>query len=183
MAILAACKPRGAAIGLPQGGEDMSGIPVVRDVMATKLVTLQGDQDVHEAIAVLVKHHISGAPVVDAAGQLIGILSEKDCLRVFASGAYYQLSGGRVGDYMSRQVTTVGPDDDVFKVAEIFLKNSYRRLPVLEAGRLVGQVSRRDILQASIRLVEAKKPWTDSKYISPDLQALLKDKPPTHPGA
>ena len=159
----------------------MSTVPVVREVMATSLVTLRPEQDIHDAIGSLLKHRISGAPVVDAAGQLVGILSEKDCLRVFASDAYYQLAGGVVGDYMSRTLTTVDPDDDVFKVAELFTHNSYRRLPVLDEGKLVGQVSRRDILQASLKLLHGKKPWTDSKYLSPDLQALLADKPSTGP--
>jgi CBS domain-containing protein len=156
----------------------MSKIPVVRDVMATSLITLRADMPIHEAIALLLKNRISGAPVVDAEQKLVGVLSEKDCLRVFANDAYFHLAGGAVGDYMSRTLSTVGPDDDVFKVADLFLRNSFRRLPVLEGGRLVGQVSRRDILKASIKMLEVKKPWTDARYLSPDLQALLSDKPP-----
>lgn len=154
----------------------MSTVPVVRDVMAAKLVTLRAEMDIHEAIALLLKHHISGAPVVDEHQQLLGVLSEKDCLRVFANDAYHQLAGGRVGDYMSRIVTTVDPDDDVFKVADLFLKHHFRRLPVLDDGKLVGQVSRRDILNASLKMLEGKKPWTDAKYLSPEMQAVLADK-------
>ena len=156
----------------------MSGVPLVRDVMATSLVTLRPEQAIRDAIAALLKAKISGAPVVDAAGALVGVLSEKDCLRVFASSAYFQSGEGTVGDYMSRTIRSVAPDDDVFKVADLFLTNHFRRLPVLEGGKLVGQVSRRDILRASMAMLEAPKPWTDSRFIPADVQTLLNDKPP-----
>lgn len=159
----------------------MSKIPLVRDFMATQLVTLRPEMSIFEAIDLLLKHRYSGAPVVDGDGRLVGILSEKDCLRVYASGAFFNNAGGIVGDYMSREVVTVGPDDELFRVADIFLKRSFRRLPVLQDGRLVGQVSRRDVLQASRRIVEQSpvaKPWTDSKYLSDEVKAALADRPP-----
>ncbi len=154
----------------------MGAVPVVRDVMTKRLVTLSPDVDVFQAIDLLLKNKVSGAPVVDANGALVGVLSEKDCLRVFASDAFYHLTGGQVSDFMSREVKTVDPDDDVFKVADLFLKNSFRRLPVVDEGKLVGQVSRRDILTASLKILETSpvpKPWTDSKYITPEMQAVL----------
>lgn len=163
----------------------MSSIPVVRDVMAKGLVTLRPEMDIYDAIDVLLKNKISGAPVISADGSLVGVLSEKDCLRVFASGAFFQLGGGVVEQFMSREVMTVDPDDDVFKVAGIFLQHSFRRLPVVEDGKLLGQVSRRDILTASRRILEASpvpKPWTDSKYLSPEVQAALGEGPKTQPG-
>ena len=159
----------------------MSQVPVARDFMATKLITLRPDMDIFAAIDELLKHHISGAPVVDAEQRLVGILSEKDCLRVVAGGAFHRSAGGSVGDYMSREVQTVDPEADVFRVADIFLSRSFRRLPVLEDGRLIGQVSRRDVLEASRRILEgspARKPWTDAKYLTDEIKAALADKTP-----
>lgn len=159
----------------------MSQIPVVREFMATHLVTLRSDMSIFAAIDLLLKHQISGAPVVDAEDKLVGVLSEKDCLRVIASGAFHKTAGGEVSDYMSHEVLTVGPDDDVFHVADIFLTHSFRRLPVLDKGKLVGQVSRRDVLNASRRILEEspiQKPWTDAKYLTDEIKAALSDKTP-----
>jgi CBS domain-containing protein len=150
-------------------------IPVVRDFMVTKLVTLRPDMNIYEAINVLLKNKISGAPVVDGNRSLVGMLSEKDCLRIFASGAFNQLPGGQVSDYMTTVMEYVQPDDGLFTVADIFLRHPFRRLPVLENGVLVGQVSRRDVLEGSRKIWEAAppKPWTDAKYIPDEVKAIL----------
>lgn len=158
----------------------MSKIVVVREFMVTRLVTLAPEMDIFTAMRTLVQHRFSGAPVVDAQQQLVGMLSEKDCLRVFASGAYYNGAGGLVSDYMTRKVTTVEPEDELFRVADLFLNNSFRRLPVVENGKLVGQISRRDVLMASLKICEEspiKPPFTDSKFISTEMKAVL-DGPP-----
>lgn len=159
----------------------MQEIPVVRQFMAKTLVTLRPAMSIFEAIDLLLKHHISGAPVVDEAGALVGVLSEKDCLRVYAEGAFYKMAGGHVEDFMSREVTTIGPEEELFRVAEIFLTHHFRRLPVVEKGRLIGQVSRRDVLNASRTILEqspVQKPWTDSKYLTDEIKAALADRPP-----
>jgi CBS domain-containing protein len=158
----------------------MSTIPVARDFMAKSLVTLGPKTDIFSAIDILLRNRISGAPVIDEDKKLIGMLSEKDCLRVFASGAYHQGAGGIVSDYMSTKLTTVSPEDDLFKVAEVFLKNSFRRLPVMDNGVLVGQVSRRDVLEASHKIwtgAPAARPWTDSRYLTDEIKAALADRP------
>jgi len=147
--------------------------------MTKALVTLRPDMSIYEAISVLLKNKISGAPVVDQGKMLVGVLSEKDCLRIFANGAYNQLPGGIVADYMSKVTKTAHPDDDLFTVADVFLKNPFRRLPVLEHGVLVGQVSRRDVLIGSRAIWEhppVKQPWTDSKYIPEQVQAAIDSK-------
>ena len=157
----------------------MKKLPVVREFMSVSLITLRPGMDIFQAIDVLVKNRISGAPVVDDGHNLIGVLSEKDCLRVFANNAFYHLDAGLVEDFMSREVCTVDPDDDIFKVADMFLKNNFRRLPVLAAGRLVGQVSRRDVLNMSRKMVEeppVPKEWTDAKYLTPEIKAALADR-------
>lgn len=159
----------------------MSKVPIVRDFMVTHLVTLRPEMPIREAIDILLKHRISGAPVVDAEGKLIGALSEKDCLRVFANAAFYNVDAGDVEDYMTRNVVTIEPDADIFQAAQVFLNNHFRRLPVLENGRLVGQISRRDVLNASRKMADTPpvpQPFTDSKYLSDEVKAALADKPP-----
>jgi CBS domain-containing protein len=116
--------------------------------MSTRLVTLTPDTDIHRAMKILLKNRISGAPVLDERGQLVGILSKKDCLKVAFSATYHKEWGGHVSDYMSRDVKTVDAGTDIVEVAQIFLKGPYRRLPVMSNDRLVGQISRHDVLRA-----------------------------------
>jgi len=126
----------------------MSPSPKARDYMSTDLVAFTPDTDIHRAIGMLLKNRFSGAPVVDEQGRLVGILSSKDCLRVAFSASYHKEPGGTVSDYMSREVKTVDAAADIVKVAEMFVKGPYRRFPVMENGRMVGLLNRRDILKA-----------------------------------
>ena len=122
-----------------------------KDVMITDLVVLRPETSVHEAMTLLMNSEISGAPVIDAHGSVIGILTEKDCLRAIIRASYHQEPGGTVADYMSRQVHTIDAEMDLLELIELFVGGTYRRFPVLAGTRLVGQVSRHDIL----RTVEA----------------------------
>lgn len=126
----------------------MSPVATARDYMSVKLVTFTPDMEIHRAINALLKHRISGAPVIDAEGRLVGIISKKDCLRIAFSASYHKDLGGRVLEYMSRDVETVEADTDIVEVAERFLKGPYRRFPVMTNNRLVGQISRHDVLRA-----------------------------------
>ena len=126
----------------------MSPSPKARDYMSTSLVTFTPDTDIHRAIGTLLGNRISGAPVVDERGRLVGILSSKDCLKVAFSASYYQEPGGTVSDYMSREVKTVDAAADIVEVAEMFVKGPFRRFPVMDNGKLVGVLSRHDILKA-----------------------------------
>lgn len=120
-----------------------------RDYMTTNLVTFHANMDVYEAVEYLLANKISGAPVVDENGALIGMFSESDCLRSTLNATYYEgQGGGEVHEYMSTRVDTVSPEDDIIEISDYFLKKSRRRLPVVEDGRLIGQISRRDILRA-----------------------------------
>ena len=120
----------------------------VRDYMTRHLVTFRSDTDLFTAINRLLEHRISGAPVVDSQGHLIGLLSEGDCLRGILSGAYYEAVGGTVSTYMTTTVETVTPEADIIELSERFLRGRRRRMPVIEHGRLVGQISRHDVLRA-----------------------------------
>ncbi len=123
---------------------------VVADIMATRLVTFAPETNIHAAIKVLLDRRFSGAPVVDTDGNLAGVLSKKDCLRVVFSTSYYEDRGGQVREYMSTNVETIDAETDLVHAAKIFLNSHYRRFPVLRDGRLVGQVSRADLLRALI---------------------------------
>jgi CBS domain-containing protein len=120
----------------------------VRDYMTRHLVTFRSDTDLFTAINRLLEHRISGAPVIDSQGHLIGLLSEGDCLRGILSGAYYEAIGGNVSAYMTSEVETISPETDIIEVSERFLRGRLGRMPVIEDGRLVGQISRHDVLRA-----------------------------------
>ncbi|MCZ7590998.1 MAG: CBS domain-containing protein [Kiritimatiellae bacterium] len=158
----------------------MGKLYTVREIMVRRLVTLRPNQPIRDAIDILLRSRISGAPVVDADGKLIGMLSEKDCLKVFVNDAFHNTDPDHVEDYMSRTLTTIDPDADLFAAASMFLKNSFRRLPVVENGKLVGLITRRDVLDATRRLADrpaVEKPWSDSKYITDEVKAALAGRP------
>jgi CBS domain-containing protein len=122
---------------------------VVRDYMAAQLVTFHPDTDILEAIHLLVRNRISGAPVVDKLGNIVGVLSEKDCLEVALQSSYHGEMGGRVKEYMTADIATVSANASLVDVARLFLQTNYRRYPVVDDdNRLVGQISRRDVLKA-----------------------------------
>jgi len=117
--------------------------------MTRSVVTLRPEMNVLAAAEVLVERRISGAPVVDDAGSLLGILSEHDCLAVIASEAYdgkHVHLTQDVSDVMTRECKTAAPDTDLQRLAGLFVDEHIRRVPILENGKLVGIVSRRDIL-------------------------------------
>jgi predicted transcriptional regulator len=97
---------------------------------------------------VLLDKKISGAPVLDESGKLIGILSMKDCMEIVYNTAYHQDWGGKVEQYMSHEVEHIEADTSILTAAEKFLNSNFRRFPVLRNGQLVGQISRHDILRA-----------------------------------
>ncbi len=121
---------------------------LVRDYMAGRLVTFKPDMDVLDAIQELVQHRIAGAPVVNDQGELVGMLSELDCTRVALNAGYYGDWGGPVSEYMTPDVQTVDAEMNIIDLAQKFLDTGFRRFPVLRGNRLVGQISRRDVLRA-----------------------------------
>ena len=124
----------------------------ISDYMARDLVTLAPEMEINRAMHILLDRGISGAPVLDAQGWLVGVLSKKDCLRAAIQASYFRDWGGRVADYMSRDVATLDADLDIVEGANAFVASPYRRFPVLRDGRLVGQVSRADVLRAMSEL-------------------------------
>lgn len=117
--------------------------------MARSIITFRKETSVLQAIKVLIDNGISGAPVVDNLGNLIGMLSEKDCMKVALDASYHEMGGaGDVGDYMYPKVETVDADASILDIASRFLNEPFRRFPVVHEQRLVGQISRRDVLRA-----------------------------------
>lgn len=120
-------------------------------VPVNNMVTFGPSQLIQDVIAKIIETKISGAPVVDDTRHMVGIISEKDCLRVIVDEAYHNLptKTRTVSDYMTVNVKTLSPKTNVVEAAIEFLNSTVRRFPVIENGMLIGQVSRRDILRAA----------------------------------
>lgn len=120
-------------------------MPTVHDIMTDSVVTIGPEASIGAAIELLLARRVSGLPVVESDGRLVGIITEFALLGL----AYDRnLTNETVSQHMTRNVLTVDADEPVSKVADLCIVHRVRRLPVLEAGRLVGLVSRRDVLQA-----------------------------------
>ncbi len=122
------------------------------DIMTKKLITFTPETQVLNAIDTLISYRISGAPVLDNEGNLVGMLSEIDCMETFVQSAYHNEMGGLVKDFMSTEVKSISSSMGIVDLAEYFLETHFRRLPVVDNGKLVGQVSRRDVLRAIQKL-------------------------------
>lgn len=120
----------------------------VRDYMATNLVTLHPEMEILRATHVLLAHDIAAAPVVDSAGTLLGILTERDCIRVVLEAGYLGEYGGQVADFMSKEVHTLSAGDSIVDAAKLFCGHQFHRYPVMENNQLVGFLSRRDVMRA-----------------------------------
>lgn len=124
-------------------------LPPISRYMDRDVHVLSAGMDILAAVDSLIEHHVTGAPVVDEVGRLVGILTEKDCLRLLTQGdVAADNPGGTVGDYMTRNVVTVTPEVNIYHAAGLFLAHSFRRLIVVKDGRLAGAITRFDILRA-----------------------------------
>lgn len=123
-----------------------------RHFMSTSLITLSPEMDVMDAMEHLVRLRISGAPVIDGQGRLVGVLTERDCIQTFVQTAYHgQGRAGCLSEYMSRDVQTVDVHASLLDIAQLFASTKYRRYPVLENNRIVGIISRRDVIRALLK--------------------------------
>jgi len=121
---------------------------LVRDHMSTDLTTLDPDMDILRAVHLLIRNNFSGAPVVDENGKLVGVLTERDCMRVAMQAEYYAMPGGPVRKFMSDNPKSVSPGESILNVAQSFINGRFHRYPVVENDRLVGIISRRDVMEA-----------------------------------
>ena len=125
----------------------MEKLPLVRDHMDTIVHTLEPDTEILDAVRFLLQHQVTGAPVVDHQNRLLGVFSEKDCMKLLSTGVGGDVPRGTVRDYMSTNVRTISPDMDIYYTAGLFLTESLRRFPVVEEGKLIGAITRFDILR------------------------------------
>jgi CBS domain-containing protein len=126
----------------------------VADVMTSQLVIFKPEQSIHEVMRAFIKHRISGGPVVDESGKLVGVISEADCMKEISDSRYFNLPilDKSVAHFMTKEVDTIDANTSVFDAASLFSKSSRRRYPVMENNRLVGQVSRKDIVIAALEM-------------------------------
>jgi len=120
----------------------------VEDYMDKTFLTLDAEMDVYQAVDLLLDKVQTSAVVIDENKKVVGILSEKDCLKLLTGGSYFQLPGGKVKDFMTKEVFCVPPYTDIFQLADMFLKHFFRRIVVINPkNKVLGQITRRDLLR------------------------------------
>ncbi len=128
--------------------------PDPKDYMTVSPVTLLPSTGIYDAIQALQARTISGATVVDEENNVVGVISEMDCLRAILSGTYHGQVGGTVADYMTKEVESVDPSKSVLDVARQLMDGHRRRLPIVKDGKFVGQYSCRSMLRAVSELAK-----------------------------
>ena len=136
----------------PQSKESMS--LKVSDYMTTNLITFTPDQPIESVMQALIKHRISGGPVINANKELIGIISEGDCIKQISESRYYNMpmQDQTIENHMAKNVDTIDGNMNIFDAANKFLATKRRRFPIVENGKLVGQISQKDVLKAAMQM-------------------------------
>ena len=127
---------------------------LVKDVMSKNLILFRPKETIHDVMIAFIKYKISGGPVVDKYGELMGIISEADCMKEISESRYFNMPilDKTVYHFMTKNVETIEASTSIFDAASLFSKTNRRRFPVIDKKRLVGQVSRKDIVIAAINL-------------------------------
>ncbi len=128
-----------------------------RDYMSAACLSFRPEQPLLDAVYQLQEQELSGAPVLDELGNIVGMLSELDCMKLALNASYGQDFGGKVGDVMTREVITVDGDDSIVEVASRFVNAPYKCYPVVEDNRLIGQIGRREVLRAILTMRQGAK--------------------------
>ncbi len=126
----------------------------VKDFMATNLITFSKEQTVYDVMGLLMKHKISGGCVVNERNELLGVISEGDCVKHISDSQYYNLplEDNKVEKRMTCKVETIDAEMNVLDAAKLFIENRIRRFPIVKEGKLVGQLSQSDVLRAALSL-------------------------------
>ena len=126
---------------------------LVSDFMTKKLITFKQDQSVLEVMDLLIKHRISGGPVVNDQGELVGIISEGDCIKQISESRYFNMPmvDTKVENHMVKNVDVIDGNMNIYDAANLFLKSKRRRFPIIENGKLIGQISQKDVLIAALK--------------------------------
>jgi CBS domain-containing protein len=114
-------------------------------IMTEELVTIRPEASIREAIEMLIGKAISGLPVIDQQGHLVGVITEFAMLAMVYD---HEVRNQTVGQHMTREVITVNVDDPISRIADLCIVHRVRRLPVMRDGKLVGLIARRDVLKA-----------------------------------
>ena len=152
----------------------MQNYPLVTDFMATQLVTFTPETDIRDAIKTMLKKKISGAPVLNSQGDIVGILSEVDCLKLMVNGPYDESPAqkGQVSNFMTTTIKTIDSDRTIMDAAYSFVHSGLKRLPVLQNGKLVGQISRVDVLHAiekmDPKIIHTPDSWKGREPVTPN---------------
>jgi CBS domain-containing protein len=126
----------------------MESFPKISEFMDTSVPTLSPETQIMEAVDFLLRHQVTGAPVVDSNDRLVGIITETDLLKLLTEGIGGEPAAeATVSEFMTTEVITVPPEVDIYYVAGMFLANKFRRLPVVEEGKIVGAITRYDLLR------------------------------------
>jgi CBS domain-containing protein len=161
----------------------MHQLPLARDVMTAWPLVLDPEIEVTVAIEKLVSSGVSGAAVIDAGQILVGVLTEKDCLRILAHVAFGEQTGGLVRDHMSTLKAEVAPTMDLVAVAHVFLRGNFPVLPVVDRGRSVGRIRRIDLVSALHELLERRASNRDPALDRPaSIDELQRQTAQTTPG-
>ena len=133
----------------------MESLPKISEYMDRVVPTLRPDTHILEAVDFLLRHKITGAPVVDAGEKLVGIITETDLLGLITEGIRGEPPAEEtVAEYMTTEVISIPPTVDIYYVAGMFLTNKFRRLPVVEDGRVIGAITRYDLLRVVRELLD-----------------------------
>ncbi len=119
-------------------------LAIAKDIMTKKIITIKENTSVRDTIKLILEKRISGIPVVDDNMLLVGIISEKDLLQLAFFG---NIDDAKVADLMSKDVHTMQEDTDLLEIYEFFTQNNYKRVPILSNNKLVGIISRKDMLK------------------------------------
>ena len=162
----------------------MIALPTARNAMTDWRLILHPETDLLQAVRDLVSRRAAGAPVVQEDGTLVGVLTEKDCLRVLANRADGEQPAAAVREVMSTVKAEVTPDMDLLAVAQVFLDSNFPVLPVTEKGRLVGRLSRQDMLREMQRFIREQRrakidaATTSTRTAIAEMQRLAADATP-----
>lgn len=131
----------------------MESFPKISEYMDTAVPTLSPETRIMEAVDFLLRHQVTGAPVVDSTGRLVGIITETDLLKLLTEGIRGEPpTEATVAEFMTADVITVPPTVDIYYIAGMFLANKFRRLPIVEDGKIVGAITRYDLLRVVRKL-------------------------------
>lgn len=126
----------------------------VKDYMSKNLITFTPNQSIDTVMQTLIDNRISGGPVVNDKNEIIGIISEGDCIKQISESRYYNMpmQEKTIESHMATNVETIDGNMNIFDAANKFLNAKRRRFPIVENGKLIGQISQKDVLKAAMTL-------------------------------